>query len=127
MSPRPMSRVPWFATFLGALGVLGDGFNGRLGSCGVVVPDAFSCRSMPEWAAFLEAVTRNRAQNFREDPLLALHAQDRFWREGMFENVYSCLSLRCHKATDFAYIRTYVRVHACMHACTQTYIYIYTR
>ena len=69
MSPC-LSRVPWFmATFLGP--ALGD-----LGGCGVVVPDAFSCRSMPEWAAFLEAVTQNRAQNFQEDPRLALHAQD---------------------------------------------------
>lgn len=65
-----LSRAWFMCAFLGALGELGNG------GCGVVVPDAFSCRSMPEWAAFLEAVTQNRNQNFQEDPLLALHAQE---------------------------------------------------
>ena len=70
-----LSRACFMCAFLGRLGrALGE----LGGGCGVVVPDAFSCRSMPEWAAFLEAVTQNRHQNFQEDPLLALHAQDRF-------------------------------------------------
>ena len=84
----------WFmcATFLGrALGELGS-LNGRLGSSGVVVPDTFSCRSMPEWAALLEVVTQNWVHNFREDPLLALHAQDVFFfgkvfKESMYINL----------------------------------------
>jgi len=72
--------------FLGALGELGNG------GCGVVVPDAFSCRSMPEWAAFLEAVTQNRNQNFQEDPLLALHAQDVFCGDVQHVyNMYLCM------------------------------------
>lgn len=72
-----LSRACFMCAFLGRLGrALGE----LGGGCGVVVPDAFSCRSMPEWAAFLEAVTQNRNQNFQEDPLLALHAQDVFLR-----------------------------------------------
>ena len=45
-------------------------------ACGILVPQAFSCRGMPEWAEFLEAVTKNRAEGFKEDPVLAFQAQE---------------------------------------------------
>ncbi|CAK9009437.1 unnamed protein product [Durusdinium trenchii] len=46
-----------------------------LGSCGVLVPQPFTCRGMPEWAAFLEATTENRAKGFQTDDALLGQAQ----------------------------------------------------
>lgn len=59
-----------------ALGIrLANGASDYM-ACGILVPQAFSCRGMPEWAQFLEAVTKNRAEGFKEDPVLAFQAQE---------------------------------------------------
>lgn len=42
-------------------------FETRLGSCKVPVPQAFTCRSMPEWGPFLSALQENAAAGFPPD------------------------------------------------------------
>lgn len=59
-----------------ALGILLANGASDYMACGILVPQAFSCRGMPEWAQFLEAVTKNRAEGFKEDPVLAFQAQE---------------------------------------------------
>ncbi|CAE7939044.1 unnamed protein product [Symbiodinium necroappetens] len=50
--------------------------NDHMSSCNARLPQAFTCRGIPEWAAFLDAVTANARKDFPRDEDLLLQAQD---------------------------------------------------
>lgn len=51
-------------------------FETRMGPCKVPVPQAFSCRSIPEWGSFLTHIQQNAEKGFPLDPLLYQMAQN---------------------------------------------------
>ncbi|CAE7852641.1 unnamed protein product [Symbiodinium sp. KB8] len=57
--------------------------NDHMSSCNARLPQAFTCRGMPEWAAFLDAVTANARKDFPRDEDLLLQAQDilLYWQD----------------------------------------------
>eukprot|EP00439_Symbiodinium_sp_Y106_P073808 s1310_g13.t19 len=50
--------------------------NDHMSSCNARLPQAFTCRGMPEWAVFLDAVAANARKDFPRDEALLLQAQE---------------------------------------------------
>lgn len=67
-----MRLVISVAILLGTIAAEKDDF---MGSCNVRIPQAFSCRSMPEWSDFLDAVQEGAKSGFKPNDLLLVKAQ----------------------------------------------------